>query len=415
VSEPVLVMTGYDANMASVGEISRRSQAAYAAQHGYDYLVVEDYAAGTHPSWQKMGKVLGQLSRYPVVLWLDADTVVTNRAIPFPSILQDRTGIVFSTDWSGSVDDPRNFSAGNFIATRCAGTAEIFRDAMTRTRWADQPLWDQSALRDTYRERFDLRKFFHVLPRRQLNAVPLEAQPNTDPWQPGDFLCHLTGINNSRRLEHIWKFDLAGIRLATGLPRRTEFPAEIDERHLAWLQGVLLDGKWVDALKIGTWKGLSTCPLLAGLRRGTVGSLTCCDIDFKPEFLAMVRDTDVVLRKMPSLELLRDGRAFDVVCVDGDHSYATVLAETRAITRMRPVPRLLAYHDVTYDIMLSRDGNHSCSGPAHAWASLQADGWLCAVDCRVRRGEVTHRGFMMATKDPAIHAAILRIMRDYCY
>lgn len=110
----------------------------------------------------------------------------------------------------------RRFSAGNFIVVKSPDAYLVLTETMKLTHWANKPMWEQSAMWELVDTRPDLQGAFHVLPRRVLNAVPRDIQPTIDPWRPGDFLCHLTGISNENRIRLFPRFNA----LARGLVQK---------------------------------------------------------------------------------------------------------------------------------------------------------------------------------------------------
>jgi hypothetical protein len=202
-----LVLTGYDDVMTLVGDITSKTHQAYALKYGFNFEVFKNYGYKAHPAFQKLELIKDRLDKYDLILWLDADMLVTNPDIDFRDLVGDRKGMIFSMDWNGKSDSM--FSSGACITVCGPEAGEVIDDALRRKHWAWRPLWDQSALQEVCRAK--LKQYFHILPRRKLNAVPIVVQPNsTEPWMPGDFTCHLTGIRNDMRLEILNKMIDAG-------------------------------------------------------------------------------------------------------------------------------------------------------------------------------------------------------------
>jgi hypothetical protein len=201
-----LVLTGYDDNMRAVGSWSSTCLCSYAIRHGYSFEVVRTFLSGSHPSWQKLRIIEERLARHDAILWVDADVVVTNPAIDWTKIPETKDGLWLSRDWD-AVDRPDYFSAGVMIVFSCSESLDILKSAQEMTQWANTPLWDQCALQGVFNSDEKLRSHIHVLPRRMLNSVPAMIQKGAaEPWEKGDFLCHLTGIGNDQRMEAIGRF-----------------------------------------------------------------------------------------------------------------------------------------------------------------------------------------------------------------
>ena len=203
-----LVLTGYDDNGAKIGDLTSELMAKYAVRHGFSFKCNRKYESDTHPSWQKLGLVRRELLNYDRVLWMDMDVVVTNPRIDFRNIEEHFEGLIFSFDWE--YREPSLFSAGIFIAKHCPRSFRFLDEVLTKigySQWEHNCTTDQGAMREVYGSDCEWRDCVKVLPHIYLAPVPVEAQPKSiDPWVPGNFLCHLTGIDNDRRVELFHKF-----------------------------------------------------------------------------------------------------------------------------------------------------------------------------------------------------------------
>jgi hypothetical protein len=203
-----LVLTGYDDNGAKIGDLTSELMAKYAARWGFSFKCNRKYEVDTFSSWQKLGLVRRELLNYDLVLWMDMDVVVTNPRIDFRTISEYFEGLTFAFDWE--YREPSLFSAGIFIAKHCPRSFRFLDEALTKVHyslWENEYTTDQGALRLVYGSDCERRDCVRVVPHHVLNAVPTEVQPKSiDPWVPEDFLCHLTGIDNDRRVELFHKF-----------------------------------------------------------------------------------------------------------------------------------------------------------------------------------------------------------------
>ena len=405
----ILVLTGADAAMARVADLTSANHRAYATRHGYDFERVTEYPTDCHPSWHKLALIKARLPHYEGILWLDADSVITNPAIRVQSLARG-PGLTVSRDWThpNPEDEVKHFSLGNFIFTNCPGSFEVLEKASLRTEWMNQPLWEQQAIQEEYRANPDIRQHIHICPRRTLNAVP--ALPETtgpEPWEPGDFLCHLTFQPNEKRVELFPFYD--SVSMNVGLPAWHETGMCMDARHVACLREICLGHEWERALEVGVWTGCSTVAFLDGLESGAINAFAACDVGWTDEFLKVTSGRNITYLRQPSVDVLGADREYDLVFLDGDHSLQTGIDEARHIIRRQP--RCVVAHDVNSSAV----GFENCEGPAHLLAELQRDGWTCIVDQKDRPGEMTKRGFMAATKDAEVEKAIRRAFSLTCY
>lgn len=205
-----LVLTGADANMAEIHAITVEGKRRWAAAAGYDFHELRQWNSDSPIVWQKMAWVQRGLRDYDTVIWLDADALLTNLDARLEDFMPDAQAAMFiSADWGDCAerDRPFHFNTGNFVTRRIPEVTEVLFAEMWelgRAKWWDRWGYEQSTLQEIKRTRSILGELIHVLPGRALNAVPRAAQPganNNNPWAPGDFLAHLTGISNVRRLE----------------------------------------------------------------------------------------------------------------------------------------------------------------------------------------------------------------------
>lgn len=208
-----LLLTGYDDNMKAVGDITSDVMRHYASKHSIDFLCIRQYAKDTHPSWQKAMHVACQLSNgYQRVIWLDADTLITNSDTYLDSTRNDVPPIEVSQDWGTDATELHHFNMGNFIANVDANElwAFVWKRYLPKMKetWGNAPLWEQSALQELYKSMKEPETIFGVYPRRMFNSVHSELAPSApEPWQEGDWLCHLTGeeITNEKRMKMLQK------------------------------------------------------------------------------------------------------------------------------------------------------------------------------------------------------------------
>jgi len=194
-----ILITGYDHGMSGIGQKTAPLMESYAKKHGMKFYCHSKYSDKYHPSWQKVRLIVQAIQEGNNVLWLDADTVITNPAeVPWKEF---GNKLNVSRDWGCDATELHHFSMGNFYA--CRDTIMLFRAAESRaSKWGNNPLWEQSCLQEMHQALDDARSAIRVHPRRVFNPVPIMAQLTAqEPWKEGDWLCHLTGISNEERLD----------------------------------------------------------------------------------------------------------------------------------------------------------------------------------------------------------------------
>lgn len=205
-SGKLLIVSAHDGALP-YADISERSWADYAERWGYGFELHRfstNRAAHGHPSWQKLPLLRSLMCPRAAewIMWVDADTVVTNHAFPLSDVLEsveftqdwlievrkkappDRAWLLVSRDWAR--DDNSPWSAGVMLWRPCVEALEFLDAALAGIEFRNQPLWDQSALQAIERP-----KGVFILPRRILQSAVQDGC--SEPWQRGDFVAHVTG------------------------------------------------------------------------------------------------------------------------------------------------------------------------------------------------------------------------------
>lgn len=218
-----LVLTGYDDAMACVGELTRPSIENFANRWGFNFECIREYHDRKHPSFQKVEAILDWLTYYENIIWIDADSIITNHVINPLSF--SKPGLNVSTDWGRPQDFyekdipfMQHFSMGNFVVT--PEFIPSFEWVLKQEQWWFKPQWEQSATQEGVGSGDIPSDLVHIHPRRFLNAVDKSlgeiidpktgrpfhhGNPVSEPWSPGDFLCHVTGRTP---VERIKQFDI---------------------------------------------------------------------------------------------------------------------------------------------------------------------------------------------------------------
>lgn len=200
-----LLLTGYDSGMKELGDLCLPSKMAYADRWDLDRVVLRDidyrFRDG-RPSFQKLWHIKHYLFDlgYDVVWWMDADSVIANPEID-PRTLITYAHLTVSNDYKPEIQDPRpphlQWSAGHMIWTQSAAAKMLLSLAMKRTDFAWSGLWDQDALQAVVDQHRYLRP--RTLPCHAMNSVFPGLTGTRADWQPGDLLCHFTGISPEDR------------------------------------------------------------------------------------------------------------------------------------------------------------------------------------------------------------------------
>jgi hypothetical protein len=187
----VALLTSVSANIADIASATVPNKLEYCLRHGYSLIVKNepyDQAVANMPT------LCRQLDQYDFLWSLDADTVITNMAVPIhelpcigPHLTVCEEGCV---DWNllncGSLvwrDTPE---------TRCL----ILEIAASRSQWQHLPCIWQTWLQNNLARLGDA---VTVAPMRSFNSCVWNRPANSRDevgghWQPGDLVYHPCGV-----------------------------------------------------------------------------------------------------------------------------------------------------------------------------------------------------------------------------
>lgn len=214
-----LVLTGSDQPMWDVLDATIPSKQAYTKTRGYDLMVVRSFPGDKecmleerHIGFQRAVLAFKLLRLYNAVMWIDADSVITNYNYKVEDFIKGDECYIASYDWMHY----NSFSTGNFIVRRTPNTQDLFNLFLKVSRYHLEGIGaDQSTFNQIYRDMPDQRNNFGILDHKYLNAVPgFLTETRTwrndnnrsgivQPWNPDCFLAHFTGTDNDERLELI--------------------------------------------------------------------------------------------------------------------------------------------------------------------------------------------------------------------
>lgn len=211
-----LILTGSDDSMMEVLNLTLPSKQEYCKKHNYDLLSLRSFAADTecnfnssHVGFLRAVMAFRQLRFYDNVMWIDADSIITNMEFTIEDFIINDACFIASYDWMHF----NSFSTGNFIVRKTKDTQNLFNRFIAASQYRlNDIMAEQGTLNQIYNELDSNKEMFNILPHKFLNSVP-EFLVNTDtwrndnnrsgiikPWTPDCFLAHLTGLSTAERV-----------------------------------------------------------------------------------------------------------------------------------------------------------------------------------------------------------------------
>jgi ADP-heptose:LPS heptosyltransferase len=191
------LVTLNDDVMAAVARITRRRLREYADRHQYGLLHYEKLLDPSRPaSWNKVlavrNALLSRQSEW--VMWMDADAIVMNLEFPATRLIDDKVDLIFGSDYNG-------MNAGIFLIRYSDWSLRFLECTYFLGEcYADpdgfNPLWEQSTFKHLIVHFPEVEQHVKILPQAAMNSDP-------GTYQDGDFVLHLAGVPNDKRLQSL--------------------------------------------------------------------------------------------------------------------------------------------------------------------------------------------------------------------
>jgi hypothetical protein len=165
-----------------------RTKVEYCKKHGYDFIEDDSKTDYTrHLAWSKIPVILEYLSKYDYLVWMDADTIITNDNLKLEDfitrLLHDKELMyVRSKGWVNT--------GVMFIKN----TEFMHRFMKASWPFTDKICWEQGAIDHLYRINWEGCQSKIVL-------VPDQTEYNSawEQWRPNQFLIHFPGCGEPNR------------------------------------------------------------------------------------------------------------------------------------------------------------------------------------------------------------------------
>jgi hypothetical protein len=179
----------------------------------------------------------------------------------------------------------------------------------------------------------------------------------------------------------------------------------MDLRHIYMVYNILINNDFKNVLEIGSFRGASTTAFLEAMIIKPNLNVSICDIDITPHLQTLINSCQTKDRlkilNTHSKNVINSG--YDLICVDGDHTYNNVKEEVDLLLKNN-IGTILA-HDTNAQIA----GYALCEGSHYLGITLKQQ-YLWCEDVKDRPNELTKRGFFACTKDKATFENIKQIV-----
>jgi hypothetical protein len=155
--------------------------------------------------WSKIRLLQKHLDSVDVLLWIDADILITNPEHSLDErliFLTKNHDILISADWAVSTN------TGSFVIRNCPTSKALLEEVYNRTEFINHDWWEQTALVAILNGSPEKRNRVRMLPRtlaRLINAYPRWFEPLA-PHDNSDWLIHFAGARGADLPNHIDRF-----------------------------------------------------------------------------------------------------------------------------------------------------------------------------------------------------------------
>lgn len=201
------LFTHFDENFKDVGNITYPILEKYCERHGYHANLLTKRVSDRFPVWDKIKLIYDNLDKYDWLMYLDADTLITNHTIKLESIIDNNYNFIAANDVNG-------FNSGVFFIKGKNEWSKNFLEYAWNINPNDQVYADwpchnatqgeQRALKAAIRDNTEPNKI-KIISQKFFNCYlyTLYNRPDSTEghWKNGDFILHLPAVDNARRFE----------------------------------------------------------------------------------------------------------------------------------------------------------------------------------------------------------------------
>ena len=187
-----------------------------------------------------------------------------------------------------------------------------------------------------------------------------------------------------------------------------------DKRHVEIIYEFLMRTDLKRVAELGSYTGFSTAAFIEALNNGKDFKLHLSEVSPKRQLRTLIsmckKPDNVILHTHSGENVLEQWKDFDLVFVDADHSIRGAGSELLMILR-NEVPTVIA-HDTN---LFSISSNYNGKGSELLGRVLKIHPeYMTIEDKEMRSRELTHRGFLFASKDEDKYQVAKEIFEELC-
>lgn len=199
----ITVFAYYTPNFQELANVTLPNIRRYCQRHGYSLNVHYDADAmgtdipiGFHKTREVLNK-MRTMKHGDVLFVIDIDLIITNQTILLESFLDEEHDLFFTHDVNG-------LNSGAYLIRNTFGTQKFLEDVLER-RGQPGVFGEQDGMRDSLLVS-SFGSLCKIVPHPAFNSFDyleygLYISHEKGQWREGDFILHLPGVSNERRIE----------------------------------------------------------------------------------------------------------------------------------------------------------------------------------------------------------------------
>lgn len=227
----ITIITAYDQGIKDYADHVIPNQRDFAKKQGYNYIeyfgnLAHDRRRPRAPYWSKIVALQDQLTKTQEnewIAWTDASALFTNSNKNFDQVIElhgENKDIILTTDPQVPINN------AVFLIKNTAWTRNWIQEIWDRVdlaRGGEGNCWswghpfchyEQQAMTELWEKSAEVRSHTALIPNKEMNSFyryshfdpyrnieqTYDGDPLSSKWQPGDFICKVTGMDRDRRL-----------------------------------------------------------------------------------------------------------------------------------------------------------------------------------------------------------------------
>lgn len=190
----VTLAVGKDYEEAVAPGIENKRQ--YCEKHGYDFIFSNEWIDLSRPiPWSKI-KLLQEVLKnenYKWIFWTDADAIIMNHGIKLEDIIDDQFDFIITHDC-------HTYNSGNFLLKNSEWSKLFLEKIYAHEESIHHAWWENHAIIEEIQNDTEVQKKTKVVPQRIMNSYSSEIisfpmNPIKEIYKEGDFIIHFASCS----------------------------------------------------------------------------------------------------------------------------------------------------------------------------------------------------------------------------